>query len=169
MARCTAPVEGHRSASAQAACPACCYKSGRYGGGYGGRYSRPYSEPTYTRSYTPFYSSGGGGGGGGSRSSRGSRLAGLLPDRLSCTLPRKSALSPRFARPSRNERPCPTFGTSSCATHGTTASRAPMSCTNYSSRAGSRSGSARLTSSLVSRSSARSTKAWQGCALGSCW
>jgi hypothetical protein len=70
MARCTAPVEGHRSSSAAAACPACRYKSGRYGGGgYGGGYSRPYSEPTYTQSYTPSYSSGGGGG-AGSRSSR---------------------------------------------------------------------------------------------------
>jgi hypothetical protein len=35
MARCTAPVYGHRSASAAAACPAC---GGRYSG-YGGSYS----------------------------------------------------------------------------------------------------------------------------------
>jgi hypothetical protein len=69
MARCTAPREGHRSASAAANCPACRY---RYGRGYGGGYSTPYSTPTYTPSYTPSYSSGGGsgrssGGGGGSR------------------------------------------------------------------------------------------------------
>jgi hypothetical protein len=53
MARCTAPVEGHRSASAAAACPAC---RGRYGGyrGYGG--SASYSYP----SYSPSLSSGGG-------------------------------------------------------------------------------------------------------------
>jgi len=45
MARCTAPVEGHRSASAAAACPAC---RGRYRGGYSsysysslGSYSSP--------------------------------------------------------------------------------------------------------------------------------
>jgi TIR domain len=47
MARCTAPVRGHRSAAAQAACPAC-------GGRSYGRYS--YSTPV--RRY-PSYSSGG--------------------------------------------------------------------------------------------------------------
>jgi hypothetical protein len=53
MARCTAPVYGHRSASAAAACPAC---GGRYGGyrGYGGYTS--YSYP----SSSPLVSSGGG-------------------------------------------------------------------------------------------------------------
>jgi len=40
MARCTAPVRGHRSAAAAAACPACSSRS-RYG--YGG-YSSPYSS-----------------------------------------------------------------------------------------------------------------------------
>lgn len=32
MARCTAPVRGHSSAAAAAACPACRYKSSRYSG-----------------------------------------------------------------------------------------------------------------------------------------
>lgn len=62
MARCTAPVEGHRSSSAAAACPAC---RGSYGRRYGG-----YSS--YGNSYNSSYSSGGGssfsGGGGYSRS-----------------------------------------------------------------------------------------------------
>ena len=49
MARCTAPVRGHRSAAAAAACPAC---GGRYGG------YRSYS------SYSPSYSSSRGSGGG---------------------------------------------------------------------------------------------------------
>lgn len=42
MARCTAPVRGHRSSAAAAACPAC---GGRYGG-----YSRysSYSNPSYS-------------------------------------------------------------------------------------------------------------------------
>jgi len=55
MARCTAPVRGHRSASAAANCPAC---GGRYGGyrGYGGYGS--YSPS----SYSPSRSSGGGSG-----------------------------------------------------------------------------------------------------------
>ena len=44
MARCTAPVEGHRSSSAAAACPACRGRSGRYSGcsSYGS-----YSPPSY--------------------------------------------------------------------------------------------------------------------------
>jgi hypothetical protein len=63
MARCTAPVEGHRSASAAAACPACRGRYGRYSSysSYGS-----YSSPSY---YSPSGSSGGGrssGGGSGS-------------------------------------------------------------------------------------------------------
>lgn len=50
MARCTAPVQGHRTASGRAACPAC---GGRYGG-YGG--SGSYSSTSY-------YPSGSGAGG----------------------------------------------------------------------------------------------------------
>lgn len=44
MTRCTAPVQGHRTASGRAACPAC-------GGGYrsyGGRYGGSYSYPSYS-------------------------------------------------------------------------------------------------------------------------
>lgn len=62
MARCTAPVRGHRSSAAARDCPAC---GGRgYGGysGYGG----------YRSSYTPSYSSTSSGLGGGSQSSRSS-------------------------------------------------------------------------------------------------
>jgi len=58
MARCTAPVEGHRSSSAAAACPACRGSRGRSrGGGYGGysSYGSSYSSPSYTSA-----SSGGG-------------------------------------------------------------------------------------------------------------
>jgi hypothetical protein len=70
MARCTAPVEGHRSASAAAACPACRGRYGRYSGysGYGS-----YSSPSYSASG----SSGGGrssvGGSGSSGRPRWSR------------------------------------------------------------------------------------------------
>src|SRR5258708_5698766 len=63
MARCTAPVEGHRSASAAAACPAC---RGRYGGRYSGYSYSSYSSPSYS---SPSYSSSG--SSGGSRSSGG--------------------------------------------------------------------------------------------------
>ena len=60
MARCTAPVYGHRTASGAAACPAC---GGRYSG-YGS-----YSSPSY---YSPSGSSGGGrsSGGGSGRSAK---------------------------------------------------------------------------------------------------
>ncbi|RTE54146.1 toll/interleukin-1 receptor domain-containing protein [Arenibacter aquaticus] len=44
MARCTAPVNGHRSASARAKCPACGGRSRSYGYSY----SQPYSSPTYS-------------------------------------------------------------------------------------------------------------------------
>ncbi|MDB5685994.1 MAG: hypothetical protein JWR77_583 [Rhizorhabdus sp.] len=64
MARCTAPVEGHRSASAAAACPAC---RGRYGRNSGYSYGS-YSSPSYSSSprYSPSESSGSRSGGGGS-------------------------------------------------------------------------------------------------------
>src|SRR5215207_3138228 len=52
MARCTAPVHGHRTASGRANCPAC---GGRYGG------YRSYSYPSYS---SPSYSSSGSSGGG---------------------------------------------------------------------------------------------------------
>ena len=55
MARCTAPVHGHRSASAAADCPACGGRAGHYGGhGY-------YSPP----SYFPLSKSGSGRSSGG--------------------------------------------------------------------------------------------------------
>lgn len=63
MARCTAPVRGHRSAAARANCPAC---SSRYGG-YGSSYSS-YGSYSSTNSSGSSYS--GGGGSIGSSSSR---------------------------------------------------------------------------------------------------
>jgi hypothetical protein len=61
MARCTAPVRGHRSASAAADCPACGGRYGRSYGGYG------YSSPSYGSSYpSSSYSTSGSSGGGGS-------------------------------------------------------------------------------------------------------
>lgn len=66
MTQCTAPVRGHKSSAAAAACPACRY---RYGRGYG--YNGGYSSPSYPSS-TPASNYPGSGGGGG-RSSGGSR------------------------------------------------------------------------------------------------
>lgn len=58
MARCTAPVRGHRSASAAAECPACGSRYGRSYGSYG------YSSPSYGSYSSPSYSSSGSSGGG---------------------------------------------------------------------------------------------------------
>lgn len=70
MARCTAPVEGHRSASAAAACPACRGRYGRYGGysSYGIGYSSSYSSGSS-------YSNAGRSSGGGSSRPRWSRAS----------------------------------------------------------------------------------------------
>lgn len=61
MARCTAPVRGHRTASAAAECPAC-----------GGRYRGYSSYPTYSSPYSSSSSNYGSNssGGGSSRSSK---------------------------------------------------------------------------------------------------
>jgi hypothetical protein len=59
MSRCTAPVHGHRSASARAACPACGSGYSRYG-------SRSYSASSYAPSYSSPSHGGGGRSSGGS-------------------------------------------------------------------------------------------------------
>lgn len=64
MARCTAPVEGHRTSSGAASCPACRGGYGRrYGGysAYGSGYSSPYSSGEGGRGYSGESRSGGGG------------------------------------------------------------------------------------------------------------
>jgi TIR domain len=64
MARCTAPVRGHHSAAAAAACPACRYRSSYGYGGYASAYS---SSGTGGSSYRTSGGSGGGRSSGGSR------------------------------------------------------------------------------------------------------
>lgn len=66
MARCTAPVNGHRTASGAAACPAC-----------GGRYSSYSSYSSYGSYSSPSYSSSGSSGGG--RSSSGGSGSSVRP------------------------------------------------------------------------------------------
>ncbi len=68
MSRCTAPVRGHRTASAAADCPACGGRSRGYSSfGYSS-----YSAPAYSSPYSSSGSSGGGRSTGG-RSSRNTR------------------------------------------------------------------------------------------------
>ena len=66
MARCTAPVRGHRSASAAADCPACGGRYGRYSGYSGYSSYGSYSSPSYS---SPGSSGGGRSSGGGYGSS----------------------------------------------------------------------------------------------------
>ena len=102
MARCTAPVRGHRSASAAADCPACRGRSGRYGGysGYSGYGS--YSSPSY---YSSSGSSGGGrssGGGSGSsarpRWSRAGSSVSYTPAQVQSLTPIRQTIETRAAQ-----------------------------------------------------------------------
>jgi hypothetical protein len=102
MARCTAPVRGHRTASARAECPAC---GGR--GGYGG-YSgyRPYSPPSYSSpSYSSSGSSGGGRSGGGSSRSTKPRWSGAgssqfyTPEEVRALTPIRDTVEKRASLP----------------------------------------------------------------------
>lgn len=77
MSRCTAPVRGHNSAAAAAACPACRYRtssrsSSRYDG-YGSSYS-----PSVCNGGSHANSSGGGGGSSSSSKPRWSRAGSSL-------------------------------------------------------------------------------------------
>lgn len=67
MARCTAPVRGHRSSSAAADCPACGSRYGRYSGYSGSSSYGSYSFPSYS---SPGSSGGGRSSGGGGSSAR---------------------------------------------------------------------------------------------------
>lgn len=89
MSRCTAPVHGHRTASAAANCPAC---GGRYGGSrssysYGSGYSSPYSSSSS-------YSSGGRTSTGGSRPrwSRAGSTVSYTPAQVASLTPVREAI-----------------------------------------------------------------------------
>ncbi len=92
MARCTAPVEGHRSASAAASCPACRGRYGRY---------RSYSA----LSYSPSGSSGGGrssGGGSGILRPRWSRAGSSIvytPAEVRALTPVRESVEKRASLP----------------------------------------------------------------------
>ncbi|MDR3462543.1 MAG: toll/interleukin-1 receptor domain-containing protein [Beijerinckiaceae bacterium] len=99
MARCTAPVRGHRTASAAADCPAC-------GARYRGYSSSPSYPPAYSPSYSPLGSSGGGrsSGGGSGRSLR-ARWSGAsssqlyTPEELRALTPIRDTVKKRASLP----------------------------------------------------------------------
>ena len=91
MARCTAPVEGHRSSSAAAACPACRGRYGRYGGysSYDSGYSSSYSSGS-----SNIYSSGGRSSGGKNSKPRWSRSSSVFytPAQVTSLTPVREAI-----------------------------------------------------------------------------
>ena len=91
MARCTAPVEGHRTASGAAACPACGGGYGRYGGysSYGG-----YSPSSYPSSGS---SSGGSGSSARPRWSRAGSSVVYTPAQVQSLTPIRQAVETRAA------------------------------------------------------------------------
>lgn len=99
MARCTAPSEGHRTASGAENCPACRYRYGRYGGGgYSDYGSRSYS------SYTPSSGSGSGSSGSSRRTakprwSRGGSSVFYTPAEVQTLTPYRETIENRPAAP----------------------------------------------------------------------
>ncbi len=98
MPQCTAPVEGHRSASAAANCPACRSRYGRYGG-----YSSyvPYSTPTYSSSSyaTPRSSGGGSGSSARPRWSRAGSIVVYTPAEVRALTPFRESIEKRPVPP----------------------------------------------------------------------
>lgn len=93
MARCTAPVRGHSSAAAAAACPACRYRSRGYGG-----YSSSYTSSGSGGS--SYRSSGGNGSSGGSRPrwSRAGSSVSYTPAQIVSLTPFREAVEARTAQ-----------------------------------------------------------------------
>lgn len=92
MSRCTAPVNGHRSASAAANCPACGGRYGGYRSSYGSGYSSPYSSSSS-------YSSGGRTSTGGSRPrwSRAGSTVSYTPAQVASLTPVREAIETQAA------------------------------------------------------------------------
>lgn len=100
MARCTAPVRGHRSAAAAADCPACGGRYGRYGA-YGS-----YSSYGYSSYSSPSHSSSGSSrsAGSGRRStkpswSRGGSSVWYTPEEVRALTPVRHEVENRATRP----------------------------------------------------------------------
>jgi hypothetical protein len=102
MARCTAPVRGHRSASAAADCPACGGRYGRYSGYSGYSSYGSYSSPSYPSSGRSGISRSSGGGSGSSARPRWSRAGSSLsytPAEVRALTPVRDAVEKRAPLP----------------------------------------------------------------------
>ncbi|QNI35847.1 toll/interleukin-1 receptor domain-containing protein [Edaphobacter albus] len=109
MARCTAPREGHRTASGRANCPACGGGYSRGYGGWGGGYSSSYSPSPYS-SYSGSSGSSGsarsGGGSGGSARPRWSPVGssvGYTPAEVRALTPFREALERLGPKPDKRD------------------------------------------------------------------
>lgn len=87
MAQCTAPIRGHSSSAAAAACPACRYRSNYRSGGYGSGFRTSYSSSSGGGGYG---TSGGGGRSGGTARPRWSRTG----SSVSYTIAQVQSLTP---------------------------------------------------------------------------
>lgn len=100
MARCTAPVRGHRTSSAAAECPACGSRYGGYRSSYS--YSSPYSSSYGGGGSGGARSTSGGGGGGGSTRPRWSRPGSSVvytPAEVRTLTPVRESFEKRVAQP----------------------------------------------------------------------
>ena len=162
MARCTAPVRGHRTASAAADCPAC---GGRYG-----RYSRyssygSYSSPSYSSSGSSAVGRSSGGGSGSSARPRWSRAGSSVaytPAEVRALTPVRDSVEKRAPLPDlRDVFLCHAWDDRQRGRQGAARSARVTAV--------SRSGSARRTSPSARRCSAKSTRDWRSRESGSCW
>ena len=161
MARCTAPVRGHSSASAAENCPACRGRYGRYSGTAATGRTRPHLTPRRGKRGRPKQR----------RRFRPQRKAALVGSRFvrvvhAC---RSSGTHTSPQQRRKTGQICLTFGTSSSAMRGTTGRGPPRSCTICLSHVVSPSGSARRTLASACRCFAPSTRAWRTRELGLCW
>lgn len=94
MARCTAPVRGHNSAAARAACPAC---SSRYGGYYRSSYGGGYGPPYASGGGTSYSSRSSGGSGSRPRWSRTGSSVSYTPTQVASLTPVRDAVEREVA------------------------------------------------------------------------
>jgi hypothetical protein len=100
MARCTAPVRGHRTASAAAECPACGSRYGRYGGYSNYSSYGSYSSPSYSSARS---NAGGSGSSGRPRWSRAGSSAVYTDAQVRALTPIRTSIESRASLPDRRD------------------------------------------------------------------